>query len=177
MNRENVGSVAKSLGEGISALVAGWETAAVVLQDALAENPWAVADHVSVGFAAWIHVRYGSDRAGFQSFFADELRRTKEGQSKQLWSRSRPHQLNPEPEAERLLSQIDFQLSIIARETGVALPEALYGRDKEAFSIRNVGCRYSLGDANLRVKHDLEAVLAFANAAVAVFCPGPASSS
>lgn len=175
MNRENVCSVAKSLSEGLSALLAGWETAAGTLRESLAENPWAVSDHVSVGFAAWIHVRYGTDRAGFRSFFAEELRRAKEGQSKQLWSRSRPHQLNPEPEAERLLSQIDFQLSIIARETSVALPEALYGRDREAFSIRNAGTRYSLGDANLRVKHDLEAVLAFANAAITVFCPSPAS--
>jgi hypothetical protein len=175
LNRENVGSVAQSLGEGISALLAGWEMAAEVLRDALPENPWAVADHVSVGFAAWIHVRYGSDRAGFRSFFADELRKAKEEQSKQLWSRSRPHQLNPEPEAERLLSQIDFQLSIIAKETGVALPEALYGRDRDAFSIRNVGCRYSLGDANLRVRQDLETVLAFAHAAMGVFSPSATS--
>lgn len=173
MNRENVCSVAQSLSEGLSALLAGWETAAATLREAVAENPWAVADHVSVGFAAWTHVRYGPDRAGFRAFFADQLRRAKEAQSKQLWSRSRPHQLDPEPEAERLLSQIDFQLSIIARETSVALPEALYGRDRDAFSIRNVGSRYSLGDANLRVKHDLEAVLAFADAAIGVFCPSP----
>lgn len=176
MNRENVCSVAKSLSEGVSALLAGWETAAGTLREALPDHPWVVADHVSVGLAAWIHVRYGADRAGFRSFLAEELRRAKEEQSKQLWSHSRPHQRNPDPEAERLLSQIDFQLSVLAEETKVALPEVLYGRERDGFSIRNVGTRYSLGDANLRVKHDLESVLAYAAAAVTVFCPSPAGS-
>lgn len=175
MNRENVCSVAQSLGEGVSALLAGWETAAATLREALPDHPWAVSDHVSVVFAAWVHVRYGSDRAAFRSFLADELRRARESQSKQLWSRARPHQADPDAEAERLLSQIDFELSVLAEETGVALPASLYGREREGFSIRNAGTRYSLGDANLRVKQDLETVLAFARAAIGVFCPGPAA--
>jgi hypothetical protein len=173
LNRENVCSVAQSLSEGISALLAGWETAAEILREALPDHPWAVSDHISVGFAAWVQVRYGADRAAFRSFFTDELRRARESRSKQVWSRARPHQTDPDAEAERLLSQIDFQLSILARETGVALPEALYGRERDAFSIRNAGTRYSLGDANLRVKQDLETVLAFAQAAIGVFCPSP----